>query len=153
MPDQILKNKHINTHLLEPLPFFKSKPSRLLYPVAAALKLLWQTIQLLLVLLVRIPRPDVLLVQTPPALPTLPLCQFVAWLRGAALVIDWHNLGYSLMELSLRKGHPLVAFAAMLERRFGRRATAHFCVTQVESGARIRRGREALFDLLCPVAH
>lgn len=29
-------------------------------------------------------------------------------LKGAAFVIDWHNLGYSILALSLGPRHPLV---------------------------------------------
>jgi hypothetical protein len=37
--------------------------------------------------------------QTPPAIPTLFLAKIVCVLTGARMVVDWHNLGYSLLAL------------------------------------------------------
>ncbi len=54
-------------------------------------------------ILMRIPKPDVILVQNPPAFPTL----FVAWLasrlRGARFVIDWHNLSHTVAAVPARR--------------------------------------------------
>lgn len=55
--------------------------------------------QFLHVLLWRLPRLDAMLVQTPPAVPLLVLAHLVCWLRGTCLVIDWHNLGFTLLEV------------------------------------------------------
>ena len=58
--------------------------------------------------LMRIPKPDVILVQNPPAFPTL----FVAWLasrlRGARFVIDWHNLSHTIAAVKVGERHRAV---------------------------------------------
>ena len=46
--------------------------------------------------LLRIPKPDTILVQNPPAIPTLSVAWLVSRLRGARFVIDWHNLSHTI---------------------------------------------------------
>lgn len=75
--------------------------------------------------------PDLVIVQNPPAFPTL----LTTWLavgttRGVRFVIDWHNLGYSLLQKRLGRWHPAVRAARWLERRDARRADAHLCVSR-----------------------
>ena len=45
-------------------------------------------------------------------------------------VIDWHNLGYTILALRLGRWHPAVRLARWLERRDARRAHAHLCVSR-----------------------
>lgn len=45
------------------------------------------------------------------------------------MVIDWHNFGYTILQLNLKPKHPLVHIARVYERFFGRRADRHLCVT------------------------
>ena len=84
---------------------------------------LWRTLR-------QLPRPDLVLVQNPPAFPTL----LVTWLalkrRGVRFVIDWHNLGYTVLRLRLGQWHPAVRFARWFERRDARRADANLCVSR-----------------------
>lgn len=81
-------------------------------------------------ILMRIPKPDQILVQNPPAFPTL----FVAWLasrlRGARFVIDWHNLSHTVAAVRLGEHHRAVKAIARSERRWAKRATAHLAVSQ-----------------------
>jgi beta-1,4-mannosyltransferase len=81
-------------------------------------------------LLMRIPKPDLILVQNPPAFPTL----FVGWLasrlRGARFVIDWHNLSHTIAAVRLGERHRAVRAIARSERRWARRATAHIAVSR-----------------------
>ncbi len=77
-----------------------------------------------------IPSPDLILAQTPPSVPTLVVVSLVARLRKARLVLDWHNLGYTLTALRLGRRHPMVRFARWFERIFGRTADAHLCVSR-----------------------
>ena len=101
---------------------------RALYLVYAPLKAVLQVLQLLWVLLVTLRRPEVLLVQTPPAIPTLA----VAWVLrvlGSTVVIDWHNLAFTIMQQSLSARHPFVPLARRYERLFAGAGDAHLCVT------------------------
>jgi beta-1,4-mannosyltransferase len=81
-------------------------------------------------LLWRVPAPDVILAQNPPSLPVLAIAWLVARLRKAKLVIDWHNLGYTMVALRLGRWHPVARLARWLERIFGRTADAHLCVSR-----------------------
>eukprot|EP00435_Cladocopium_sp_Y103_P073236 s304_g42.t2 len=83
----------------------------------------------LLRLLLSGPRFDVLLVQNPPAVPTLVIARLIATLQAASLIIDFHNFGYSLLALKLGETHLLVQAHLLYERVFGRMADDAFCVT------------------------
>jgi len=60
----------------------------------------------LLSMLLRLPKPDVILVQNPPALPTLAAAWMAARLRGARFVIDWHNLSHTILAVRLGERLP-----------------------------------------------
>ena len=51
--------------------------------------------------LMRIPKPDVILVQNPPAVPSLSMAWLAARLRGARFVIDWHNLSHTIAAVKV----------------------------------------------------
>jgi hypothetical protein len=70
------------------------------------------------------------LVQNPPAFPTLVVTWFSLRHRGVRFVIDWHNLGYTLLQLHLGQWHPAVRLARWYERRDARRADANLCVSR-----------------------
>lgn len=55
-------------------------------------------------------RPDVSS-QNPPTIPTLALAWLVGRIRGSKIIIDWHNLGYSILALKLGRNHPFVKIA------------------------------------------
>lgn len=104
-------------------------PSRgIAYLAAGAWRAALQGARLLRSLLT-LPRPDVLLVQTPPAVPTLLAAWVAARLRSARLVVDWHNLTSSLVALRCGPRHPGVPLVAAFERLAGRLADAHLCVS------------------------
>jgi beta-1,4-mannosyltransferase len=63
----------------------------------AICKIFFQLCQLFWTLLFVTPRAQYLLVQNPPAMPTLFVVQIVCWLRCTRLVIDWHNFGYTIL--------------------------------------------------------
>lgn len=89
------------------------------------------------------PRPDVLLVQTPPALPVLPLCALAARHHRARLVVDWHNLGWTLLGLRLGSASPLLGVARHLELSSSRHAHGHLCVSAAMQGALAAHGIHA----------
>jgi beta-1,4-mannosyltransferase len=90
----------------------------------------WRAGVRLAFVLLRVPRPDLLLVQNPPALPTLHVAWLISRVRGVRLVIDWHNLGYSILALRLGRRHIAVRLARWLEMVGGRAADAHLCVSR-----------------------
>ena len=84
---------------------------------------LWRTLR-------RLRRPDLVLVQNPPAFPTLAVTWFSLRRRGMRFVVDWHNLGYTLLQLRLGQWHPAVRLARWYERRDARRVDANLCVSR-----------------------
>jgi beta-1,4-mannosyltransferase len=84
---------------------------------------LWRTLRTL-------PPPDLVLVQNPPAFPTL----FVTWTalrrNGVKFVIDWHNLGFTMLRVRLGQRHLAVRLARWFERRDARRVDANLCVSR-----------------------
>jgi beta-1,4-mannosyltransferase len=90
----------------------------------------WRAALRLGLILMRMPRPDLLLVQNPPAVPTLHVAWLISRLRGVRLVIDWHNVGYSILALRLGRRHVAVRLARWLEMIGGRSADAHLCVSR-----------------------
>lgn len=51
-------------------------------------------------------------------------------IRKTKLIIDWHNLGYSLLALKLGNSHPFVSISKAYERAFARAANVNIAVTQ-----------------------
>ena len=88
--------------------------------------------------------PEVVLVQTPPAIPALYLGARFGRARRARVVFDWHNLGFSLLGLRTGVGSPEARLYERLERRSARRAHGHLCVTpQLRVELRQRFGIDA----------
>ena len=119
--------QRVHVHYLpEPPSLLKFLP----FVLAAPFKVVQQIFSILYVLIVRIPEPpefilvqvslnistscifqnDVIL-QNPPSIPTLALVQVAARLRSSKLIIDWHNLGYTILALKLGNSHPFVKIA------------------------------------------
>jgi beta-1,4-mannosyltransferase len=81
-------------------------------------------------LLMRLPKADVILVQNPPAFPTLAVAWSVSKLRGSRFVIDWHNLSHTIVAIRLGETHRAVKALSRSERRWSRRAHAHLAVSK-----------------------
>eukprot|EP00743_Colponemidia_sp_Colp-15_P003537 GILK01003816.1.p1 GENE.GILK01003816.1~~GILK01003816.1.p1 ORF type:complete len:573 (+),score=93.14 GILK01003816.1:165-1883(+) len=128
----ITQHPHIKLWRIHPsfADTIRSKIPRSLYIFYAALKLLQQILQLLFILLFKLSKPEFVLVQNPPCIPTFVVAQLVCWLRNAKLIIDWHNYGYSIMALSMGPTHKIVRCAKWYESTFSKGAYAHFCVSQ-----------------------
>ena len=71
---------------------------------------------------------DCVLVQNPPSLPLLCISFLFCRLYGAGLIIDWHNLGYTMLDLPDR--HPIRRFVFWYEKFMSHLADGHFCVTK-----------------------
>jgi beta-1,4-mannosyltransferase len=97
---------------------------------SSALRLFVQTLRLLWLLLVTLDRPDIFLVQNPPALPAMAVTLLAARLRSAKLMIDWHNFSHSMLALSLGREHWAVRMLRRYEQILGPLARGHLCVSR-----------------------
>ncbi|KAJ8329052.1 mannosyltransferase [Batrachochytrium dendrobatidis] len=89
-----------------------------------------QTLRLFWILIYAIRKPEYLLIQNPPAIPTLLVARLVTILLGNKLIIDWHNFGYSLMSDQFAKNKLLFLFLTKYEQWCGSGAFLHLCVTE-----------------------
>ncbi len=72
-------------------------------------------------------KPDAILVQNPPSLPGLACAYLACLLRRCEMVLDWHNLGFTMFGRGSR--HPLVWITRRAEGFFGRRAKINLTVS------------------------
>jgi beta-1,4-mannosyltransferase len=107
-----------------------AKASKLIFLARSLWKITMLFVGTTHALLFRTPRPDVILVQNPPSIPTLLIARIAASLRGARFIIDWHNFGYSMLALRLGNSHAVVRLALIYEKLTGSWADAHFCVSR-----------------------
>jgi len=148
---EVAGHPRVRIHEL-PLPWRRRAPRALFVPVAA-LDVTAQAAALARLLLVTLPRPDILLTQNPPAFPTLAVARAVARARGTRWIIDWHNFGADMLALRLGARHVAVRAARALESTSGRAASGHLCVSAAMRdvlgtdwgipGARVLRDRPA----------
>lgn len=80
-------------------------------------KAVWQLCVLTWHMLATRPRPSLVLLQVPPAIPIMAVCWVTCWWHGAAWVNDWHNLGFTLMGLSMGQRHWLVSWVESSQGR------------------------------------
>ncbi|OAA66512.1 beta-mannosyltransferase [Niveomyces insectorum RCEF 264] len=111
---------------------------RLPFVVGGPLKVVWQVLNLLLVLTYGTRPARWLLVQNPPSIPTLAVASLVAAVRNTRLLIDWHNYGWSILAGTRGAAHPFVAVAKTYEAVFGRLGDANLAVTAAMA-AQLRR--------------
>jgi beta-1,4-mannosyltransferase len=124
--EKLETNKNIKQKLMPNTINFK----KFLPPILAYLVIpIWQTLLLMLQLL-STPVPHVIIVQNPPSIPTLPVMYLYTRLVGSRWIIDWHNYGFSILNLNLRSDHFLVRLYKFIEIYFGRLADAGFCVSE-----------------------
>lgn len=122
---KLLDHPNIQIITMQDVPNISKLPKLCSY----IFKTIWQTMTLLMALMFK-NRSHIVMVQNPPAIPTL----FVTWwyclVFRAKFIIDWHNYAHTIMALSLGRDHRLVRIATWIESFFGQRAVANFCVTR-----------------------
>jgi len=128
LPRAITEDPRITVHRLAASRLRHGVPALSYAPIAVvdALRIgrrLWQTLR-------RLPKPDLVLVQNPPAFPTLSVARRALAKKGVRFVIDWHNIGYTLLGLRLGQWHPAVRLARWQERHDARYANASLCVSR-----------------------
>lgn len=97
----------------------------------AAKKILLQVF-LLFSLLFDLRGSDYFMIQNPPSMPLLAILLVFIKLfsRNSRLIIDWHNLNYTILNLKFNNlGHPLVRFLRLYEKHLGTFAWLHITVT------------------------
>eukprot|EP01135_Chromosphaera_perkinsii_P004633 Nk52_evm26s292 gene=Nk52_evmTU26s292 len=112
--------------------------SKILFLIKAPVKIGLQLFVLFYYLFFEIPLPTHYLTQNPPAIPTL----FVLWLtrllRGGKLIIDWHNYGYTILNMKFQKkiesdtqpSNLIVRIAKWYEGVLGGKSQGNLCVTK-----------------------
>ncbi|XP_050727185.1 chitobiosyldiphosphodolichol beta-mannosyltransferase-like [Eriocheir sinensis] len=121
---EILNDEHITLTYMRPFPHITLP--RLL---AFVFKVVWQSMILFFTLLTAT-RSKYLLLQNPPGVPAMPVCWFYCFISRTKFFVDWHNYGYSILALTLRKNHPLVFIYGLIEKIFGKLASGGLCVTK-----------------------
>ena len=81
-------------------------------------------------LLRRLRQPDLVLTQNPPAFPTLAVSWFSLRRKNVRFVVDWHNLGFTVLRQRLGRWNPAVRLARWYERRDARLVDANICVSR-----------------------
>ncbi|EIE25385.1 glycosyl transferase family 1 protein [Coccomyxa subellipsoidea C-169] len=123
----ITKHQNIRVHTI---PELRQLAQVLPRSVALIIKAAFQAFMLLFMMIFWLPSPDTLLLQVPPAIPTLVMCWLACVWHHATFMIDWHNFAHTLMALSMTHKHPLVALAKLYERFWGRFGHKHLCVSK-----------------------
>lgn len=98
------------------------------YVVFAIAKAVALVFRLVHDLTLRVTRPDAIMVQNPPSLPGLACVYVACLLRACPMVLDWHNLGFTMFDRGAR--HPFVWITKMAEGFFGRQARLNLAVSQ-----------------------
>ena len=78
--------------------------------------------------MIKIPRPNFLILQNPPGIPSIYLARMVTFFRRSKFVIDWHNYGYTILQVN-RRNKLIVQVAKIYEKFYGKTADLHFCVS------------------------
>ncbi|KAI5364166.1 Putative chitobiosyldiphosphodolichol beta-mannosyltransferase ALG1 [Septoria linicola] len=145
-PD-ILQSRLINIVPIQAWPKALQFDNRILFLLTAPFKVLWQIWCLYYALSYRTRAAKWMLIQNPPSIPTLAVARLVTFLRNTRLVIDWHNLGYSILALRLGPTHPLVRISEWCEAFFSRNGVySHICVTNAM--ARVLKEKWGIQDAL-----
>ena len=79
--------------------------------------------------LAKLPPYQLIVIQNPPCLPALIAAIIISWFNGSNIMIDWHNLGFSMFAERLGQTHALVRVARAMEYFLASFATHHICVS------------------------
>lgn len=125
LPSFVAQNERIRVSYISTLDFNYLRVVSLIHAFARGLSLL---ISVFLALW-SIGRFDVILVQNPPCLPALLAINILRLFSCCKVMLDWHNLGFTMFEDRLGLNHPLVKLARWLEKVMCVTADSHLCVS------------------------
>ncbi|KTW30457.1 chitobiosyldiphosphodolichol beta-1,4 mannosyltransferase [Pneumocystis jirovecii RU7] len=123
------KSKNIRIKYVTLPPKFLETHSLWLFFLTGTIKAFFQAFFLFFILIYSTHSFEYLIVQNPPSIPSFVVTRLVCLIRSTKLIIDWHNLGYSVLSLKLGPNHILVKFHKWYERVFGNSADIHFSVS------------------------
>lgn len=129
LPRAILDDPRITVHRFTPSNRRYSQANALAYAMVAVFDTLRVSLRLLTILR-GLPHAELVLMQNPPAFPTLAASWFALRKKGVRFVVDWHNLGYTVLRQRLGRWHPAVRLARWYERRDARRVDANITVSR-----------------------
>jgi beta-1,4-mannosyltransferase len=111
-----------------------------LYMAAAIARAAWRTVGLVAAAST-LARPDVVLVQTSPAIPGLAAARAVARLRRSRLVVDWHSFSDAVLARRLGGDAMSVRWLRAAEMRLAHAADAHIAVSEALAASLRSRNR------------
>ena len=98
------------------------------------LGVIWKGLILLVQLFwifIRLPFYQLIIIQNPPSIPVVILVYFMSLFNGATIMIDWHNLGYTMYNQSTSSGRCLSKLTKFMEYISGRfLAHNNICVSK-----------------------
>lgn len=125
----ISMDRKIKVHYIpEKINNYLKKLPRVFFLLSALIRILFQIIFLIYILLFKIPKPEFLILQNPPGIPAIYICSVVCFLRRSKLVIDWHNYGYTILEVN-KRNKIIVKLAKFYEKLYSQCGYLHFCVS------------------------
>jgi len=126
----IKSNKSIKQYYIPELykKFFNRLP-RVFFPIVALIKVFLQVFMLFYILLFKIPRPDFLILQNPPGIPTIFICSIICFIRRSKFIIDWHNYGYTILQVNKRNKY-MCLIAKLYEIFLAKASHLNFCVSE-----------------------
>lgn len=128
-PADILDNPNIELHAIQAI----KNTTQLPYLLFALKKVSLQVMQLVK-LLHQFRGCEYVMIQNPPSVPILVLIIIYSNLlsRGTKIIVDWHNLNYSILNLRYNNlKHPVVQLVRQYERIFGYFAHINITVTRM----------------------
>lgn len=102
---------------------------RFLFPIVALIKVFLQIFILFYILLFQIPKPDFLILQNPPGIPTIFICSIVCFIRRTKFIVDWHNYGFTILKVNNRNRF-ICYIAKLYEIFFAHASHLNFCVSE-----------------------
>lgn len=127
---EIKASKLITVVELKAAPKALQTDNKLLFALLGPLKVLYQAWSIYYALSYRTQPAKYMLVQNPPSIPTLIIAQVVCFFRNTRLVVDWHNLGHTILALKIGHRHPLVKISELYEKIISRFSDSHIAVSK-----------------------
>ncbi|KAK9171441.1 Chitobiosyldiphosphodolichol beta-mannosyltransferase ALG1-like [Cryptosporidium meleagridis] len=128
---------------------------RKVFPLWAFLfiKVVEQSLRIFITIM-KIPNLSGIVLQVPPSIPAIPIALLVSFIKGAHLIIDWHNYGHTLLIADKKENTQssfirriyqqiLVNSYKILEFSLGRLSHSAFCVSKAMQEDLAKRGIQA----------